>query len=132
VKPLPKASDPFAEAEHDDSSSSRFHFKLPAAVAAILSAVANSSSSSSRKNSNRAASGEGLPSLASIATARSGTGLVGSGRQLSRPAEKVQGLPWEMFDLGFHQVKGKGLMKTHLLKVRAGCVDWKCDAQVSP
>jgi hypothetical protein len=31
---------------------------------------------------------------------------------------KVEGLPWEMFDLGFQQVKGKGLMKTHLLKVR--------------
>jgi hypothetical protein len=128
VKPLPKASDPFAEAACDESSSSRFQFKLPAAAAAILSAVANSSggsgssNSSSRRNSNRAASVEGMPQLPPIATAGSSKGLEGSGRQLSRPAEKVEGLPWEMFDLGFHQVKGKGLMKTHLLKVRAACL----------
>jgi hypothetical protein len=61
---------------------------------------------------------EGMSPLSPISTARSGTGIEGSGRQLSRPAERVDGLPWEMFDLGFHHVKGKGLMKTHLLKVR--------------
>ncbi|WIA35304.1 hypothetical protein OEZ86_003759 [Tetradesmus obliquus] len=114
VKPPPRASDSSVDGE------SRFRFKLPAAAASILLAVR--SPGVSRLSSARSNSGGGLPCIRTASRADSGgTDLAADGRKGSGPpGMQVEGLPWELFDLGFSQVKGKGLMKTHLLKVRDG------------